>query len=80
MKEFNLSDKLQWGTLYGGEEANPKVIFKDDLKEFIKRLKDEVKNNLVLNQDEFNGEVLFYKDLHEAIDKLAGPLLTEARE
>ena len=57
MKEFNLSDKL---TIINDEKVS--VVFKKDVKEFIKRLKEFV-NRFDKNQ---------MTNLIKIIDKLAG--------
>ena len=59
MSEWNLSDKAEWGTCSGGEEEDPQIFFKEDVKEFIKRLKEECYGATNL----------------EIIDKLAGDAL-----
>ena len=77
MEEFNLSNKEEYIDEDGrnDEIASTKVYLKRDVKEFIKRLKAELKTDLTgcFNSqkqcDEWN------KDTNEIIDKLAGDKL-----
>ena len=41
-KEFNLSDKQLWGTSYHGDLKDGGIYRETDVKEFIKRLKEEI--------------------------------------
>lgn len=60
-EEFNLSEKI-----YGGRNGFDYVIEKNDVKEFIRLLKDEI-------SDGCSGE---HKTIHDRIiDKLAGEKL-----
>jgi len=64
VKEFNLSSKIVSGAPYG-----ERPMFKlEDIKEFIKRLKDEIKHDIE-QEDTWEG-------FEYSIDKLTGEKLT----
>jgi len=78
MSEFNLSDKVIDGDdMYNISNTTAKAIILDDVKEFIKRLKEELKTDLTgcftsqKQCDEWN------EDTNRIIDKLAGDKLTQ---
>jgi len=78
-KEFNLSEKIiraNKGT-YGDEVFPNGVIKPSDIKEFIKRLKEEFSDI----EDYYKVDVMPYEDwVNEKIDKLAGSSLVEEKD
>ena len=64
-KEKTMSEKAR--NHYGSKD-----IKIEDVALAVLRLKEETKNNLVLNQSEINGEVLFLNDLFNEIDEIFG--------
>lgn len=73
---FNLSEKI----FYEKEWNSPNSINTEDVKEFIKRLKDKLKYNLVEKEHFISlTETAFIRDVEIEIDKLAGEKLVEAK-
>jgi len=82
-KEFNLSEKL---IMRQSTFPNRDWLWADDIKEFIKRLKEEICCLYLFSKDsnweelEGGGSILkddkIQKELEEKIDKLAGEKLT----
>lgn len=73
MSEFNLSKKI-FDSQYYPEQCSK--IFVKDVKEFIKRLKEELMSNVL--QGEIKEEKFCLKDvrvMYDSIDKLAGDKL-----
>ena len=71
-KEFNLSDKTHW--FYDGE-GNEEDWYKDkDVKEFIKRLKEEFDYAYWAKFDYQNCRIL-EGEFNKEINKLAGELI-----
>ena len=66
-KEFNLSEKVDTAGNYGGQAE---VLFAEDVKEFIRRLKEELKKFSEGGDEWYLMEV-------KIMDKLAGPKLTK---
>lgn len=71
MKEFNLSEKIE---KYKGRIGGEGELRVEDVKEFIKRLKEEMYNNVKDKPLIRNSK--FYWSIHRIIDKLAGEKLT----
>jgi len=67
-EEFNLSKKI----LYYGSVSSGRVIQEEDVKEFIKRLKEELKFMITANEGRY-----FKEQLEPRIDKLAGSELVK---
>ncbi len=83
MDTFNLSDKIKWA--FEGELSNlpndmaedgyqgyPNLVLLDDVKEFIKRLKEEIRLIIISS-----GALIpkTYEKANASIDKLAGDKL-----
>ena len=70
-KEFNLSEKIKDGDwMYEGSNTSQKCYSEEDVKEFIKLLKEEIERMRRLN---FDKDIQF--DIDYVIDKLAGEKL-----
>ncbi len=79
-EEFNLSEKRKQN-----ESWKPKETFsfywESDVKEFIKKLKEELRSNTL--EAEYNGTNFALKDvkkMHNFIDKLAGDKLNKEQK
>jgi len=71
-KEFNLSDKIIPPTCHKNYE-NIKI---EDVKEFIRLLKEKLKYNIVEKEAFISfSEEAFQRDIEKEIDKLAGDKL-----
>ena len=68
-EEFNLSEKIIFGKTFGEKRRYKEVIKKKDVKEFIKRLKEELGDGI------FETETC--KIIFEIIDKFAGKELVQ---
>ena len=70
-EEFNLSDKINClGAFMGVESGKQIIIHIEDVKEFIRRLKEEIKFMITANDGRY-----FKEQLEPKIDKLAGEKL-----
>ena len=63
MAEWNLSDKM-----FKGNTEQGGFIFTDDIKEFLRRLKEDIDSKTILSQSQINW-------IEQTIDKLAGEKL-----
>jgi len=63
-KEFNLSEKIY-----------AEVIHKEDVKEAVKKLKEEIKGLAIDNTDYYDN--CNFRDFEEVIDKIFGDKLVE---
>lgn len=61
--DISLIDKLDFGTCYGGEDKDPQILWKADVKESIKRLKEEIEKDYPIADMQL---------LCEKIDKIFG--------
>jgi len=75
MSEFNLSERIVIPRKLKGIQ-DEEVIHKDNVKEFIERLKESLHFNCV-EKDDFIGftEEAYERDIESVIDKLAGDKL-----
>ena len=87
MKDWNLSEKIQYGYGCAGED----VVETRNIKEFLKRLKEDINEPWTngvgqcicpkcWNDREVDEKVTkecMFKEINEVIDKLAGSALTE---
>lgn len=71
-KEFNLSERIFNGRCFSGYNV---AISVEDVKEFIKRLKEEVYEAHLCGVD-----CSFEEDVQDVIDKLAGDKLVENKK
>jgi len=76
-EEFNLSEKIFLLKQFNhGNSENKELLQKEDVKEFIKRLKEKLRYNVV-EEENFIGftEQAFKRDIEDEIDKLVGEKL-----
>jgi len=73
-KEFNLSEKEITDSKWGIARVYPRK----DVKEFIQRLKENIKHMSVDDSMDYYDNCN-YADFEEAINKLAGPKLIEGK-
>jgi hypothetical protein len=79
MSKFNLSDKIYPMFMVDGvEEHNYEMIDKEDVKEFIRLLKEETAKAVIKGDNFYNDELhywMYKEDFYRIIDKLAGDKL-----
>ena len=71
--DFNLSKKMKWTFFKAGKEDVKKdFFFKEDVKEFIKRLKEELCNEYLNTNNGSSCDRIPQQSIIEKIDNLAG--------